>query len=101
MQQTRAALVAWLFRTTGDLIIGRQFGIKLAKLFRGDKLPSVSLKSKNRVRILAWQQLNPSEISEISKKRIENLDSLLDAQNGGHQFSVSRRYLLVHGWQML
>ncbi|MDB4836888.1 F0F1 ATP synthase subunit alpha [Marinomonas sp.] len=43
------------------------------------------------------QQLNPSEISEIIKKRIETLDVTSDAQNEGTIVSVADGIVLVHG----
>jgi len=43
------------------------------------------------------QQLNPSEISEIIKKRIENLDVSSDAQNEGTIVSVADGIVLIHG----
>jgi F-type H+/Na+-transporting ATPase subunit alpha len=43
------------------------------------------------------QQLNPSEISEIIKKRIENLDVTSDAQNEGTIVSVADGIVLIHG----
>ena len=43
------------------------------------------------------QQLNPSEISEIIKKRIENLDVTSDARNEGTIVSVADGIVLIHG----
>lgn len=43
------------------------------------------------------QQLNPSEISEIIKKRIEKLDVSSDAQNEGTIVSVADGIVLIHG----
>ena len=43
------------------------------------------------------QQLNPSEISEIIKKRIDNLDVTSQAQNEGTIVSVSDGIVLIHG----
>ena len=43
------------------------------------------------------QQLNPSEISEIIKKRIEKLDVSSEARNEGTILSVSDGIVLVHG----
>jgi F-type H+-transporting ATPase subunit alpha len=43
------------------------------------------------------QQLNPSEISEIIKKRIDNLDVTSDAQNEGTIVSVADGIVLIHG----
>ena len=43
------------------------------------------------------QQLNPSEISEIIKKRIDNLDVTSQAQNEGTVVSVSDGIVLIHG----
>jgi len=43
------------------------------------------------------QQLNPSEISEILKKRIENLDVSSEARNEGTIVSVSDGIILIHG----
>ncbi len=43
------------------------------------------------------QQLNPAEISEIIKKRIEKLDVTSEAQNEGTIVSVSDGIVLVHG----
>ncbi|TYL49311.1 F0F1 ATP synthase subunit alpha [Marinomonas sp. IMCC 4694] len=43
------------------------------------------------------QQLNPSEISEIIKKRIESLDVTSDAKNEGTIVSVADGIVLVHG----
>ncbi len=43
------------------------------------------------------QQLNPSEISEIIKKRIDNLDVSSDAQNEGTIVSVADGIVLIHG----
>ncbi|MCC4274292.1 F0F1 ATP synthase subunit alpha [Marinomonas communis] len=43
------------------------------------------------------QQLNPSEISEIIKKRIESLDVSSDAQNEGTIVSVADGIVLIHG----
>ncbi|KZY69926.1 F0F1 ATP synthase subunit alpha, partial [Oleiphilus sp. HI0067] len=43
------------------------------------------------------QQLNPAEISEIIKKRIEQLDVSSEAQNEGTIVSVSDGIVLVHG----
>jgi F-type H+-transporting ATPase subunit alpha len=43
------------------------------------------------------QQLNPSEISEILKKRIEQLDVTSEARNEGTIVSVSDGIILIHG----
>ena len=43
------------------------------------------------------QQLNPSEISEIIKKRIEQLDVSSEAQNEGTIVSVADGIVLIHG----
>ncbi|WP_320819539.1 F0F1 ATP synthase subunit alpha [Thalassolituus sp.] len=43
------------------------------------------------------QQLNPSEISEVIKKRIENLDVTSQAQNEGTVVSVSDGIVRIHG----
>ncbi len=43
------------------------------------------------------QQLNPSEISEIIKKRIEKLDVSSDARTEGTIVSVSDGIVLIHG----
>ncbi|UZE96175.1 F0F1 ATP synthase subunit alpha [Alkalimarinus alittae] len=43
------------------------------------------------------QQLNPAEISEIIKKRIEKLDVTSEARNEGTIVSVSDGIVLVHG----
>src|SRR5690554_3829759 len=43
------------------------------------------------------QQLNPSEISDIIKKRIENLDISSEAKNEGTILSVSDGIVLIHG----
>jgi len=43
------------------------------------------------------QQLNPSEISEILKKRIEKLDVTSEARNEGTIVSVSDGIILIHG----
>ena len=43
------------------------------------------------------QQLNPSEISEIIKQRIETLDVSSEAQNEGTIVSVSDGIVLIHG----
>ena len=43
------------------------------------------------------QQLNPSEISDIIKKRIEKLDISSDARNEGTILSVSDGIVLIHG----
>ncbi|AOS96357.1 ATP synthase subunit alpha [Microbulbifer aggregans] len=43
------------------------------------------------------QQLNPSEISEIIKSRIENLDVSTQAQNEGTIVSVSDGIIRIHG----
>ncbi|MCP4790770.1 MAG: F0F1 ATP synthase subunit alpha [Gammaproteobacteria bacterium] len=43
------------------------------------------------------QQLNPSEISEIIKSRIEQLDVSSEAQNEGTIVSVSDGIVLIHG----
>ena len=43
------------------------------------------------------QQLNPSEISEVIKKRIENLDVTSQAQNEGTVASVSDGIVRIHG----
>jgi F-type H+-transporting ATPase subunit alpha len=45
----------------------------------------------------SMQQLNPSEISEIIKKRIEQLDVSSEAQNEGTIVSVSDGIVLIHG----
>src|SRR5690554_1817688 len=43
------------------------------------------------------QQLNPSEISDIIKKRIENLDISSEAKNEGTILSVFDGIVLIHG----
>ncbi len=43
------------------------------------------------------QQLNPSEISEIIKQRIDNLDVSTEAQNEGTIVSVSDGIVRIHG----
>ena len=43
------------------------------------------------------QQLNPSEISEIIKQRINNLDVSVQAQNEGTIVSVSDGIVRIHG----
>ncbi|MGB0662744.1 MAG: F0F1 ATP synthase subunit alpha [Pontibacterium sp.] len=43
------------------------------------------------------QQLNPSEISEILKKRIDSLDVSSEARNEGTIVSVSDGIILIHG----
>ncbi|MGB1238678.1 MAG: F0F1 ATP synthase subunit alpha [Pseudomonadales bacterium] len=43
------------------------------------------------------QQLNPSEISEILKKRIEKLDVSSEARNEGTIVSVADGIILIHG----
>ncbi len=43
------------------------------------------------------QQLNPSEISDIIKKRIEKLDISSEAKNEGTILSVSDGIVLIHG----
>ena len=43
------------------------------------------------------QQLNPSEISEIIKSRIDNLDVSSEAQNEGTIVSVSHGIIRIHG----
>jgi F-type H+-transporting ATPase subunit alpha len=43
------------------------------------------------------QQLNPSEISEIIKQRIENLDVSVQAKNTGTIVSVSDGIIRIHG----
>jgi len=43
------------------------------------------------------QQLNPSEISEIIKQRIDNLDVSAQAQNEGTIVSVSDGIIRIHG----
>ena len=43
------------------------------------------------------QQLNPSEISEIIKQRIEQLDVSTEAQNEGTIVSVADGIVLIHG----
>ena len=43
------------------------------------------------------QQLNPSEISELIKQRIENLDITTEAQNEGTIVSVSDGIVRIHG----
>ncbi|WP_299182340.1 F0F1 ATP synthase subunit alpha [uncultured Neptuniibacter sp.] len=43
------------------------------------------------------QQLNPSEISEILKKRIETLDVTSEARNEGTVVSVSDGIITIHG----
>ncbi len=43
------------------------------------------------------QQLNPSEISEIIKQRISNLDTSSEAQNEGTIVSVSDGIVRIHG----
>ena len=45
------------------------------------------------------QQLNPSEISEIIKKRIDSLDVATEAQNEGTIVSVSDGIVRIHGLQ--
>lgn len=43
------------------------------------------------------QQLNPSEISEIIKQRIEQLDVTAEARNEGTVVSVSDGIVRIHG----
>ena len=43
------------------------------------------------------QQLNPSEISEIIKQRIEKLDVSSEARNEGTIVSVSDGIIRMHG----
>ena len=43
------------------------------------------------------QQLNPSEISDIIKARIENLDTSSQPQNEGTVVSVTDGIVRVHG----
>ena len=43
------------------------------------------------------QQLNPSEISEIIKSRIDNLNVSSEAQNEGTIVSVSDGIIRIHG----
>jgi F-type H+/Na+-transporting ATPase subunit alpha len=43
------------------------------------------------------QQLNPSEISEIIKQRIDNLDATAQAQNEGTIVSVADGIIRIHG----
>ena len=43
------------------------------------------------------QQLNPSEISEIIKKRIDSLEVTSDAQNEGTVVSVQDGIVRIHG----
>ena len=43
------------------------------------------------------QQLNPSEISEIIKQRIDKLDVSAQAQNEGTIVSVSDGIIRIHG----
>jgi F-type H+-transporting ATPase subunit alpha len=43
------------------------------------------------------QQLNPSEISDIIKQRIDNLDVSAQAQNEGTVVSVSDGIVRIHG----
>ena len=43
------------------------------------------------------QQLNPSEISDIIKKRIEQLDISSQARNEGTILSVSDGIVRIHG----
>ena len=43
------------------------------------------------------QQLNPSEISDIIKQRIEQLDVTSEAQNEGTIVSVSDGIVRIHG----
>ena len=43
------------------------------------------------------QQLNPSEISEIIKQRIEKLDITSEAKNEGTIVSVSDGIVRIHG----
>ena len=43
------------------------------------------------------QQLNPSEISDIIKSRIESLDVKAEAQNEGTIVSVSDGIVRIHG----
>ena len=43
------------------------------------------------------QQLNPSEISELIKKRIESLDTASEARNEGTIVSVSDGIIRIHG----
>jgi F-type H+/Na+-transporting ATPase subunit alpha len=46
---------------------------------------------------MSMQQLNPSEISEIIKKRIDNLDVTSQAQNEGTVVSVFDGIVRIHG----
>ena len=43
------------------------------------------------------QQLNPSEISEIIKQRIDSLEVTSEAQNEGTIVSVSDGIIRIHG----
>ena len=43
------------------------------------------------------QQLNPSEISEIIKDRIDNLDVSAESRNEGTIVSVSDGIIRIHG----
>ena len=43
------------------------------------------------------QQLNPSEISDIIKQRIQKLDVTSEARNEGTIVSVSDGIILIHG----
>ena len=43
------------------------------------------------------QQLNPSEISEVIKQRIESLSVKTDAQNEGTVVSVTDGIIRIHG----
>ena len=43
------------------------------------------------------QQLNPSEISEIIKQRIDNLDVSVQSKNEGTIVSVSDGIIRIHG----
>jgi len=42
-------------------------------------------------------QLNPSEISELIKKRIENFDAATEARNEGTVVSITDGIVRVHG----
>ena len=54
---------------------------------------------KNRIKLgkQKMQQLNPSEISDIIKSRIEGLDVKSEAQNEGTIVGVSDGIVKVHG----
>ena len=43
------------------------------------------------------QELNPSEISEIIKQRIDNLDVSVQSKNEGTIVSVSDGIIRIHG----